>query len=63
MSPRMSMNDALKRLRKEGFKCEIMERGTICAHRGESHIGFLKRGGGYSQEAVLYAAHHRDFYK
>lgn len=39
---RIGMNEALKRLRALGFKPEMLERGTIVAHKSEVHLAFFR---------------------
>lgn len=55
--PTLDLNEALKRLRKAKYKCEIETHGTILAHRGDVHLGFTRRRNAhgaqcYSAEAV-----------
>lgn len=47
------MFDAGQMLRRAGFKYDIENRGTIVAHKGNSHYGFLlKNGRNYSRDAI-----------
>ena len=50
--PRLTMNEALRRLRASGAWCEVLTHGIIVCHRGDVHWCHPARGGTYSDEAI-----------
>lgn len=57
ISPVTILNDhdigtAQRTLWAGGFKTYVLERGTICAYKGERCYGFPPRHGRFSREAI-----------
>lgn len=48
--PTLDLNTALTRLRKAKYKCDILDRGTIIAHRGDVHLAFTRRLDAYGSQ-------------
>lgn len=50
-----TLDEGLRVLREAGFGLHVLERGTICAYKGQRCYGFPPRYGRFSKEAITRA--------